>query len=108
MPREKIKKEEEQKVEKLAPARELSEVAAVPKPSWFWMKNSAGQPSVSVTFVTVAFVVTTLSYVASMFEQIGPLQVRQFDVGACGAYFIPLLTLYFGRRWTDAKFSSEP
>ena len=78
----------------------------VPKASWFWMKNSTGEPSVSVTFLTIAFVVTTFGYAASMFDHIGPLQVRQFDVGACGAYFIPLLTLYFGRKWTDAKFSS--
>jgi len=35
------------------------------------------------------------------------LTPRPFDTGACSAYFIPLLTLYFGRRWTDAKFSSE-
>jgi len=78
-----------------------------PKPSWFWMKNSAGEASVSVTFLSIAFLVTTFGYVASIFEHIGSLSVRQFDAGACSAYFIPLLTLYFGRRWTDAKFSSE-
>jgi hypothetical protein len=79
----------------------------VPKPSWFWIKNSNGEASVSVTLLTAAFVATTLSYVASMFDHIGPLTPRPFDSGACSAYFIPLLTLYFGRRWTDAKFSSE-
>lgn len=78
-----------------------------PKASWFWIKNSAGEASLSVTFLTVAFVVTTFNYIASMFETVGPLHVRPFDTGACSAYFIPLLTLYFGRRWTDAKFSSE-
>jgi len=76
-----------------------------PKASWFWLKNSSGEPSMSVTFLTISFLVTTFGYVASMFEQIGPLQVRPFDASACGTYFIPLLTLYFGRRWTDAKFS---
>jgi hypothetical protein len=75
-----------------------------PSPSWFWIKNSKGEASASVTFLTLSFVVTTFAYVASIFEHIGPLAVRQFDAGACGAYFIPLLTLYFGRRWTDAKF----
>lgn len=73
------------------------------KPSWFWIKNSKGEASVSVTFLTIAFLATTASYVASMFESIGPLVPRQFDAGACSAYFIPLLTLYFGRRWTEAK-----
>ena len=78
-----------------------------PKPSWFWMKNSSGEASVSVTFLTIAFVVTTFSYVASMFETLGPLPVRPFDTGACSTYFIPLLTLYFGRKWTDAKFVGD-
>lgn len=79
-----------------------------PSPSWFWVKNSKGEASASVTFLTIAFVVTTFAYVAAVFEKIGPLVVRPFDAGACGAYFIPLLTLYFGRRWTDAKFSDGP
>jgi len=78
-----------------------------PKASWFWIKNSSGQASLSVTFLTVSFMVTTAAYVVSMFEEIGPLKLRQFDVGATSTYFIPLLTLYFGRRWTDAKFLGE-
>jgi len=78
-----------------------------PKSSWFWIKNSSGQASLSVTFLTVSFFVTTAAYVISMFEEIGPLKLRQFDVGATSTYFIPLLTLYFGRRWTDAKFSGD-
>jgi hypothetical protein len=78
-----------------------------PKPSWFWIKNSKGQASLSVTFLTVSFLVTTAAYVVSMFEEVGPLKLRPFDVGATSTYFIPLLTLYFGRRWTDAKFSGE-
>lgn len=73
------------------------------KPSWFWIKNSKGEASVSATFLTIAFLVTTASYVLSMFESIGPVVPKPFDVGACSAYFIPLLTLYFGRRWTEAK-----
>jgi hypothetical protein len=87
--------------------KELPVKVETPKASWFWIKNSSGEASLSVTFLTIAFVVTTFNYIASMFESIGPLQVRSFDAGACSAYFIPLLTLYFGRRWTDAKFSSE-
>lgn len=86
---------------------ETSAKVDVPKASWFWIKNSSGEASVSTTFLTIAFAVTTLNYAASMFESIGPFQLRTFDVGACSAYFIPLLTLYFGRKWTDAKFSSE-
>jgi hypothetical protein len=80
-------------------------VEAPPSPSWFWIKNSKGESSASVTFLTISFIVTTFSYIAATFEHIGPLTIRPFDAGACSAYFIPLLTLYFGRRWTDAKFS---
>lgn len=72
--------------------------------SWYWMKGSDGNASVSTTFVTIAFWITTLAYAASMIEKIGPVSFRQFDVGACSVYVIPLLTLYFGRRFTEAKF----
>lgn len=77
------------------------------KPSWFWIKNSKGEPSVSATFLSIAFIATTAAYVLSMFEKIGPFTPKAFDVAACGAYFIPLLTLYFSRKYTDAKFSSN-
>ncbi len=73
------------------------------KPSWIWIKDSRGYGSVTVTFVTIAFFVTTLAYVLSIVEKIGPVSIRPFDVAACGAYFVPVLTLYFGRKWTDAK-----
>lgn len=73
------------------------------KASWLWIKDSKGFGSVTVTFVTIAFFVTTLAYMLSIVSHIGSLQIRPFDVGACSAYFIPILTLYFGRKWTDAK-----
>lgn len=71
--------------------------------SKFWIKNTDGQPSMSATFAVVSFVVTTFAYVASIFEKIGPLNVRPFDAAACTAYMVPLLGLYFGRRWSDGK-----
>jgi len=78
-----------------------------PKSSWFWIKNSAGQASLSVTFLTISFLVTTTAYIISMFEGIGSLKLRPFDVGATTTYFVPLLTLYFGRRWTDARLGEK-
>ena len=77
------------------------------KDSWLWIKDSKGYGSVTVTFVTVAFFVTTLAYILSIVEHIGSLAIRPFDVGACSAYFIPILTLYFGRKWTEAKHGSD-
>ena len=78
------------------------------KPAWYWIKDTKGHGSVTVTMVFVSFWITTLAYVLSMFEKIGPLPVRPFDVAACGSYFLPILTLYFGRKFTDAKFNLGP
>lgn len=77
------------------------------KDSWMWIRDSKGYGSVTVTFVTVAFWVTTLAYVLSMFERIGPVAIRPFDVAACSSYYIPILTLYFGRKFTEAKFNQQ-
>lgn len=76
--------------------------------SWLWIRDSKGYGSVTVTFVTIAFFVTTLAYILSIVEQLGPVAIRPFDVAACSAYFIPILTLYFGRKWTEARHGSNP
>ena len=71
-----------------------------------WLKNTAGQPSMSATFAAVAFAVTTLAYVVSVFQKVGPFTFKSFDSTACGAYLIPILGLYFSRRYTDAKLGT--
>lgn len=73
------------------------------KPNLWWIRNSKGYGSVTLTFVTIAFIVVTLAYIASIVEKVGPLTMRPFDSGACAAYFTPLLALYFGRKWSDSK-----
>lgn len=77
------------------------------KSSWFWIKDTNGNASVTATMLLIAFIVTTLAYVLSIVEKLGPITIRPFDVGACSAYFVPIMTLYFGRRWTDAKTSTN-
>ena len=76
-------------------------------PSRFWIISTDGKPSMSATFATVAFVTTTLVYIASVFEKIGPVSLRPFDPAVCAAYLTPVLALYFGRRQTDAKTGAE-
>ena len=71
---------------------------------WWWMRNDKGIASVSVTFSAISFIVTTVIYLGSAFEKIGSVSFRQFDVSAAMTYFIPVLSLYFGRRLTDAKY----
>lgn len=73
------------------------------KSTWYWVKDARGYGSVTTTLVFIAFWVTTFAYVLSMVEKVGSVTIRPFDVAACGTYFIPILTLYFGRKWTDAK-----
>jgi hypothetical protein len=53
--------------------------------------------------VTVAFVITSMAYVLSIVDKVGAVSFRSFDATAAGAYFIPILTLYFGRHWTDSN-----
>ena len=72
-----------------------------------WIKNTDGKPSASLTFATVAFVVVMLNYVLALFEHIGPLHVRAFDPAAASSLLMPLLALYFSRRYTSEKFSME-
>ena len=80
---------------------------SVVKPAWYWVKDARGYGSVTVTMVFVSFWVTTMAYSLSIVDHIGKVAVRPFDVGACSAYFIPILTLYFGRKFTDAKFNAK-
>jgi hypothetical protein len=89
--------------EKLIPEKELIK----PQTSWIWIKDTNGTPSVTVTFATIAFWVTTLSYILSIVETVGSLHIRAFDVAACSSYLIPILSLYFGRKFTDAKFGGK-
>lgn len=77
-----------------------------PSPSRFWIKDSSGYPSVTITFLFVSFWITTLAYVLSIVSKIGPLEIRSFDVGACGAYFGIIFSAYIARRYTDARWGN--
>ena len=78
-----------------------------PQPSKLWIIGTDGKASVSATFATIAFLATTAAYVASIVEAYGELKFRPFDVAACGAYMVPILSLYFGRRWTEKSSKKE-
>jgi hypothetical protein len=68
-----------------------------------YIKDSDGKPSLSATLVLVTFGATLTAYLLSIVEHIGPVSIRPFDVAACSSFFIPVLTLYFGRRATSAS-----
>ena len=81
-----------------------------PKVPRFWIRDDKGVPSVTVTFTALAFLTTTAAYGVAIVEKLKvfgqELAFRPFDVGACSAYFVPILTLYFGRKFTKAKFGA--
>jgi hypothetical protein len=72
-----------------------------------WFKNTNGEESASLTFAIVSFLITSLSYLLSIFPKIGNFETRPFDPGACAAYLTPILTLYFSRRFTEVKYSNN-
>lgn len=86
----------------LPPSDDPTEV----QPSKLWLRDSRGYGSVTLTILMVSFFVTTTAYVLSIIEHIGSLSIRPFDVSACAGYFIPILTLYATRKFTEAKFSA--
>lgn len=75
--------------------------------SKLWITGTDGKASISATFATVAFFATTAAYVVSIVEGYGELKFRAFDVAACGAYMVPILSLYFGRRWTEKSSKKD-
>jgi hypothetical protein len=82
-----------------------------PKTSWFWMKNTSGKPDAALTLMVMSFLLVTSAYVASV---VGTLSVggvmfsfSAFDVTYATAITVPLMGLYFGRRWTDAKANAN-
>jgi hypothetical protein len=77
------------------------------KASCLWIHDTRGYPSLSVTLVVVSFIVTTVAYVLSIFDKVGPVSIRPFDVQACGIYMVPILAHYWARRQTDASLAAK-
>lgn len=57
-----------------------------------------------VTLVTVSFVATTVAYLLSLADKIGPISIRAFDPAASGAYFGAVLAAYTGHHWVNTKY----
>lgn len=65
------------------------------------------QNSLTRTFAQVAFYVSTLVFVGSAFEQIGPVHFAKMDATLFLAYLGSVFSLYFGRRWTEARVTPQ-
>ncbi len=87
-------------------------VIETPKRSWFWIKNSNGDSSASITFLFIAFWVTTFMFILGHIGEINVgdvnLQFNGFDSTAAAVYYVPLMMLYFKRREFESDKPSAP
>lgn len=67
----------------------------------FWFKNTAGDPSASLTLVMVAFTVIMAWMTLSIFVNPFGIETVPFDASGAMLVLTPLLATYFGRRYTD-------
>ena len=67
----------------------------------FWIKNTGGKPSASLTLVMVAFTVVMVWMVVSIFVNPFGIQTVPFNASEAMIVLTPLLGLYFGRRHTE-------
>jgi len=76
------------------------------KHPWWALKNSAGKKDVSMTLMIISFVFCLGMAILGSFESINlgerSFSFRAFDVGFASTVLIPMLALYFGRRYTTA------
>ena len=68
----------------------------------FWIKNTRGEPSASLTFTTIAFAVIVCHMILSIFVNPFGLAIAPFDASEAMMVLTPLLANYWGRRKTDA------
>jgi hypothetical protein len=66
-----------------------------------FLKNDDNKPSVSLTMVVISFNVVTLWLIVWVVGTAFGLPIPPFDAMAAMGYLTPLLTLYFGRRFTS-------
>lgn len=79
-----------------------------PRDNWFWMRNSNGKASASLTFAAISFIVITAWIFLSIFESITiaetVINTREApSEGLIFAYLGTTFSLYFGRRYSNAR-----
>lgn len=69
----------------------------------FWIKNTKGEPSASLTLVMITFSVIIVHMTASIFVNPFGIVIAPFEAAEAMIILGPLLGLYWGRRNTDVK-----
>lgn len=68
-----------------------------------WIKNSKNEPSASLTFAVIAFTITMIHMTLSIIVNPFGLAITPFNASEAMVVLTPIMALYFGRRFTDAK-----
>jgi purine-cytosine permease-like protein len=78
-----------------------------PKASWFWLKNTSGKADAALTLMVAAFVLSCFLAVAGAVSEVSvgdtSVTFNEFNMGFATVVLVPLIGLYFGRRWTDTQ-----
>lgn len=69
----------------------------------YWIRNTKGEPSASLTLIMVAFTLVMLHMMLSIFVKPFGLEISPFSATDAMVILTPLLGLYWGRRSTDVK-----
>ncbi len=72
-----------------------------------WIKNKSGEQSSTLTFVTVAFSITMIHMVLSIFVNPFGIQITPFNASESMIILSPLLATYWGRRHTESSEKKE-
>lgn len=66
-----------------------------------FIKNNEGKPSVSLTMVVVSFGIVVLWLVGWLVGATFALPVPPFDALSAMSFLVPILSLYFSRKFTS-------
>lgn len=82
------------------------------KISRFWVKNTSGKPDAALTLLLIAFFLSCALTVVGAIQEIAignfVLTFNESNVGMFATtVLIPLIGLYFGRRWRSAQESAS-
>ena len=66
-----------------------------------FLKNTAGKPSASLTMMIITFSIVISWLVFWIIGRSFGLPVPEFDATSASALLAPIMTLYFGRRYTS-------
>jgi hypothetical protein len=81
--------------------------ALIMKDNWWMIKNSKGGKDAALTLMLIAFFFSLMLAGLGAIETLSiatyAVAFRSFDMGFATTVLIPLIGLYFGRRWTRVQ-----